>query len=128
MRRRDRLELILVLPDGSRSLIPAGWTDLEPPAEQPAAGALASLADLLEARRVLDGVLRRCVLSAEHDGRERSDEEARPAASPGPRGESGPATALWGLLPEAEREAAAALVAKLIARTVAPEEVAGDER
>ena len=39
-----------------------------------------------------------------------------------------PATALWGLLPEAERAAAAALVAKLIARTVAPEEVEGDER
>jgi hypothetical protein len=39
-----------------------------------------------------------------------------------------PATALWGLLPEAEREAAAALVAKLIARTVGPEEVGGDER
>jgi len=34
-----------------------------------------------------------------------------------------PATALWGVLPEGEREAAAALVAKLIAQTVAPIEV-----
>jgi hypothetical protein len=45
-----------------------------------------------------------------------------------------PATALWGLLPDAEREAAAALVAKLIAQTVAPAEGdgstegVGDER
>jgi hypothetical protein len=34
-----------------------------------------------------------------------------------------PATALWGLLPEGSRETAAALVAKLIAQTVAPTEV-----
>jgi hypothetical protein len=29
-RRRGVLHLLLVLPDGSRSLIPAAWTDLEP--------------------------------------------------------------------------------------------------
>ena len=29
MRRHGRLELILVLPDGSRLLVPAAWTDLE---------------------------------------------------------------------------------------------------
>jgi hypothetical protein len=46
-----------------------------------------------------------------------------------------PATALWGILPEDEREAAAAVVAQLIARTVVPEdevdgpgEAGGDER
>ena len=27
MRRQGHLDLILVLPDGSRSLIPASWTD-----------------------------------------------------------------------------------------------------
>lgn len=31
MRRRGRLELIVVLPDGSHLMIPAGWTDLEGP-------------------------------------------------------------------------------------------------
>ena len=36
-----------------------------------------------------------------------------------------PATALWGILPAAGREAAAALVAKLIARTVVPDGVDG---
>ena len=29
MRRHGRLELLLVLPDGSKSLIPAAWTDLD---------------------------------------------------------------------------------------------------
>ena len=59
MRRRRKLELILVLQNGSRLLVPAKWTDLEGHAEPPAtAGTLGSLDDLLAARRVLDGVLR----------------------------------------------------------------------
>ena len=29
MRRRGRLELILVLPDGSHLMVPAAWTDLQ---------------------------------------------------------------------------------------------------
>ena len=59
MRRQRQLELILVLRDGSRLLVPAKWTDLEGHAEPPAAvGTLGSLDDLLAARRVLNGVLR----------------------------------------------------------------------
>ncbi|MCA1697379.1 MAG: Y4bD/Y4pK family protein, partial [Actinobacteria bacterium] len=99
MRRRGRLELILVVPDGGRSLIPAAWTDLSPPAEQPQAGTLASLDDLIAARRVLDGVLRRCVLPAEDDRRRRSDEEADPAAAPRPRGEPGAGDGALGAAP-----------------------------
>ncbi|MCP4226325.1 MAG: hypothetical protein GY773_23560, partial [Actinomycetia bacterium] len=49
-RRRHRgvLELLVVLPDGSKTLMPAAWTDLEPAVtdQTPAVG---SLADLLEA-------------------------------------------------------------------------------
>jgi hypothetical protein len=30
MRRHGAVELLLVLPDGSKSLIPAAWTDAEP--------------------------------------------------------------------------------------------------
>ena len=30
MRRHGRLELLVVLPDGSKSLLPAAWTDHEP--------------------------------------------------------------------------------------------------
>jgi hypothetical protein len=29
MHKQGRLELCLVLPDGSKSLIPAGWTDID---------------------------------------------------------------------------------------------------
>jgi hypothetical protein len=59
MRRRGALDLLLVLPDGSRSLIPAAWTDLEPPVEPARAGTLGSLRDLLAAQRLVDGLLAR---------------------------------------------------------------------
>jgi hypothetical protein len=55
MRRHGRLELLLVLPDGSKSLIPAAWTDLERAADSTDTDAdavvatLGSLADLLAA-------------------------------------------------------------------------------
>ncbi|MCA1677441.1 MAG: Y4bD/Y4pK family protein [Actinobacteria bacterium] len=57
MRRRGSLELVLVLPEGSRSLVPAGWTDLEAPARLAGAGTLASLEELVRARRLVDGLL-----------------------------------------------------------------------
>ena len=51
MRRHGRLELLLVLPDGSKSLIPAAWTDLDRAADSTDTDAvvatLGSLADLL---------------------------------------------------------------------------------
>ena len=62
MRRGGRLELILVLPDDSRALIPAAWTDLERPAYPAPGGTWASLQDLLAARRVLEPLLERVVL------------------------------------------------------------------
>jgi hypothetical protein len=55
MRRHGRLELLLVLPDGSKSLIPAAWTDLDRAADSTDTGTdavvatLGSLADLLAA-------------------------------------------------------------------------------
>jgi hypothetical protein len=61
MRRRGRLELILVLPDGSHLLVPAAWTDLQGSAGPPEAGTLGSLDDLLRARRVLEPLLERGV-------------------------------------------------------------------
>ena len=57
MRRRGALELLLVLADGSRVLVPAAWTDLEGNAGPPVAGTLGSLEDLLAMRRVLDWVV-----------------------------------------------------------------------
>ena len=58
MRRRGALELLVALPDGSRVLVPAAWTDLEAAVESPDAGTLGSLEDLLAARRVVDGLSR----------------------------------------------------------------------
>jgi hypothetical protein len=66
MRRRRRLELIVVLADGSRLLVPAAWTDLEESVSAPtAAGTLGSVEDLLAMRRVLDGLLRSSSAAAE---------------------------------------------------------------
>ena len=63
--RHGRLLLLLILPDGSKSLIPADWTDLAPPA-QPHVGvtsnqaaALGSQEDLFHARSVVDALLGR---------------------------------------------------------------------
>ena len=62
MRRHGVLELLLVLPDGSKSLVPAAWTDADQSAvdgEQSVA-TLGSLSDLLQT----------CELVADLAGRE----------------------------------------------------------
>jgi len=51
MQRGGRLELILVLPDGSHLMVPAAWTDLQGAVEPTQAGTLGSFEDLLAARR-----------------------------------------------------------------------------
>lgn len=61
MRRRGRLELILILPDGSHLMVPAAWTDLQAAGEPIEAGTLGSLEDLLAMRRVLEPLLERVV-------------------------------------------------------------------
>src|SRR5919199_1724812 len=54
------LQLLLILPDGSKSLIPADWTDFETPAGLPQGSSLvASLDDLLRLRVLTDALLRR---------------------------------------------------------------------
>ncbi len=67
--RHGRLELILVLPDGSKALLPASWTDLAlemvgvPEAEP--SGSLASVSELLRARAVIDALLARRALTVD---------------------------------------------------------------
>jgi hypothetical protein len=63
--RRGELHLTLVLPDGTRALVPAAWTDLSiaqhlPRASPQCARAafLASNAELLHARTIVDALLR----------------------------------------------------------------------
>src|SRR3979411_456137 len=83
--RRGVALLLVVLPDGSRSLIPAGWTDLAAmPIAKPAAAtengrlhSLARLVDFLHARTILDALLSRV---------------PNPRPTPAPTGESGRAT------------------------------------
>jgi hypothetical protein len=84
MRRHGRAELLLVLPDGSKSLIPAAWTDLHEPTRGGAAGAgtLGSLADLLAAHELIGALLARVADSsdAQQAARQSSCEEDNRAA------------------------------------------------
>ncbi len=63
--RHGRLHLVLILPDGSKSFIPADWTDLAPAVQPRGAvcakqtATLGSLEDLLHARTVVDALLGR---------------------------------------------------------------------
>lgn len=63
--RRGELHLTLVLPDGTRSLIPAAWTNLRaslqssPGVERIQSASLAYRSHLLQARTVVDALLRR---------------------------------------------------------------------
>ena len=58
MHRKGRLLLVLILPDGSKSLIPADWTDLDP-LSAPTKTTLGSLEHLLHARAIADALLGR---------------------------------------------------------------------
>jgi hypothetical protein len=71
MHRKGRLLLVLILPDGSKSLIPADWTDLASPAQSigtPAATTLGSLEHLLHARALVDALLGRLAPVTSEDG------------------------------------------------------------
>ena len=88
MRRGGRLELILVLPDGSHLMVPAAWTDLQATPGVAEAGTLCSLDDLIAARRILEPVLERVVLAARDDRDSRIDRAAASGVGgePGARG------------------------------------------
>src|SRR3954454_22921921 len=59
-RMPDGLQFVLILPDGSKSLIPANWTDFNCPSSVPESSPLiGSLDDLLRLRDVTDALLRR---------------------------------------------------------------------
>ncbi|MGP0011033.1 MAG: hypothetical protein ACLPIG_20440, partial [Methylocella sp.] len=72
IRRRGILFVLVALPDGSRSLIPAKWTDwnVEPTTRTPLDDAddsspdLARLSDLLHLRKIIDALYSRHVDSA----------------------------------------------------------------
>jgi hypothetical protein len=98
-RRRGMLELLVVLPDGSKSLIPAAWTDLDSAdvgaAESPGAGALGSLAQLLHACVVVRALLARAAQGREQAARQspcKEDNRAACAAESDARPGSGAST------------------------------------
>jgi hypothetical protein len=89
MRRRDVPLLLVVLPDGSRSLIPVSWTDSAATsiADEPAAmsnnhreHSLARLVDFLHARSIVDALLGR-ISAARPDAA--TEEENCGATDPG---------------------------------------------
>ena len=74
IKRRSVLLILVILPNGSRSLIPASWTDwrglhdTDPSSSAADAHALAlgKFDDLLQLRKVIDALQRRHVESAPH--------------------------------------------------------------
>jgi hypothetical protein len=78
--RNGRLHLVLILPDGSKSLIPADWTDLVfivPPkrALSTHAATLGSLEDLLHARAIVDALLSRLAVPESENASSAAKEE-----------------------------------------------------
>ena len=62
LKRKGQLHLVLILPDGTRSYIPAAWTDLASPATPPnhrETCVLAFLPDLLRTRQRVAALLQR---------------------------------------------------------------------
>jgi hypothetical protein len=137
MRRHGAVELLVVLPDGSKRLVPASWTDLErSPGGTDAGGGLATLGSVAD---LLGLAVLVCDLSARGaDGREQAarkspckedDHAACPAQSAAGPG-SGTTPVIIGQLPAPQVDAAVTLLAGLIAKaagTTAAEAEAGDE-
>jgi hypothetical protein len=103
MRRHGRVELLVVLPDGSKRLIPASWTDLDTPGAPDGApgaspaGTLGSVADLLHAVAVVRGLAARVRDEAGQAARQSPSKEDNRAACaaqsdprPGPGATGGP--------------------------------------
>ena len=72
-----------MLPDGSRSYIPASWTDLDPnilPDSNPQTADIGTILHMLQARKVVDALL--CKLDdSEHQGPTPSKKESKHAST-----------------------------------------------
>jgi hypothetical protein len=118
-RRQGRLQLTLVLADGSKSLIPGEWTDLESPAEPPSPVALGSVATCCTPARcwrrccvastapmVFQAVMMRASRARRWRVQLRLDLVETPAPPP----------AVWDALTGEQQAAVVALLARLIAK------------
>jgi hypothetical protein len=72
IKRRGALLVLVILPNGSRSLIPAAWTDWRGGDASPSdddidhSSSVGKLGDLLALRKVIDALLSRAPESAPH--------------------------------------------------------------
>lgn len=57
MRLHGAVELLVVLPDGSKTLLPAAFTDAAPAAAEPTALTVGSVEDLIQLTAVVDSLL-----------------------------------------------------------------------
>jgi hypothetical protein len=78
--RDGKLNLTLVLPDGSRSLIPADWTDLNEGSSTatirlPASNLIATTSHLLHTRNIVDALL--CKLNSSKQESKKASKEGR---------------------------------------------------
>ena len=120
MRKHGRLELCLVLPDGSKSLIPASWTDVDTGREANSGPeTLGSLDDLVHARAVVDGLIHRFGAQRPEDAQEPT-EEVPHAAAPALAGLIAPPPLAWEHLAPGEQLEAVAVLARLMAQLVQP--------
>jgi len=87
MHRRGQLYLILILPDGSKSLVPADWTDFvsvtRPPqaVSMQATAAMGSVEDLLHAGAITDALLDR-LAATQGEAAEKESPLARKPSKP----------------------------------------------
>ena len=85
LRRHGGVELLVVLPDGSKRLIPAAWTDPEPPAGRDSGdgpGTLGAVADLLGLSVLVSALSARSAGSGEQAARKSPCKEDNRAACP----------------------------------------------
>src|SRR5439155_25555677 len=93
--RQGRAHLLLVLPGGSRSLIPTEWTDLRSSEDIPVANPsprinLAPLSDLLHARTIADAPLRQLPAPDQAAAGKRAGKESQHPTEAGQSGGADP--------------------------------------
>ena len=129
MHRKGRLLLVLILPDGSKSLIPADWTDLASPTQSigtPATTTLGSLEDLLHARALVDALLGRLAPVTSEDGISTTTKESVRARNKSKPLRSSPRRNLIvGILPRGTQKLAIQILARLIVQAARGSEQKG---
>lgn len=128
MRRHGRVELLVVLPDGSKSLLPADWTDLgdSDSGDKEGPATLGSLTDLLAAVGVRTGITEGGGAGNQAEGQptEGRADGAQRAAVPDERRLPAPPPLLLEALPEEAVAAVLDRLSRLMARAVRPDPAA----